>query len=239
MSWESIQNNKVYIVKAIQITLAASIGAFLGMTIAMAVVSGFAAMILVPVFNVYYAAIFFFVRSVYSYKIIKKNQIQLDGLPYQFPSKKARHDRFNKGASSDYQNERHSDSSTGGSTSADEPTIFRRAPLITETQALYQQSYILSDECNNKINKINSIIEIILTLSIFISSFLILTMERDWWGLGPEDGDQFARNWNDWRDQGKMITKANSAYAVRNTIRLVIVGCSISFFMVIVFIEIT
>jgi membrane protein implicated in regulation of membrane protease activity len=55
--------------------LAASIGAFLGMTIAMAVVSGFAAMILVPVFNVYYAAIFFFVGSVYSYKIIKKNQI--------------------------------------------------------------------------------------------------------------------------------------------------------------------
>ena len=35
-----------------------------------------------------------------------------------------------------------------------------------------------------------------------------------------------------------MITKANSNYVVKNTIRLVIVGCSISFFMIFTLLEI-
>ena len=86
------------IVNLLKILLAAFIGSFFGMMVAMCMVSGFAAIILVPVFNVYYAAIFFFIGSMYSYKIIKKNQIQMDFVPQQNNDKK-RPDRFHRGAS--------------------------------------------------------------------------------------------------------------------------------------------
>jgi hypothetical protein len=54
--------------------------------------------------------------------------------------------------------------------------------MISETQALYQTSYILSDEMNNKVNKMNFYLEFFITFSVFISSFLILSVEKDWWG---------------------------------------------------------
>ena len=54
--------------------------------------------------------------------------------------------------------------------------------MITETQALYQTSYILSDETNDKVNKMNFYMEIFITVSVFLSSFLIITIEKDWWG---------------------------------------------------------
>lgn len=69
-------------------------GSFLGQLIAACVVTGFGAMILNPVFNMYYALIFFIVGSGYTYKFMKKNRIQLslgdsdfvqktkDGLPF-------------------------------------------------------------------------------------------------------------------------------------------------------------
>jgi hypothetical protein len=62
--------------------------------------------------------------------------------------------------------------------------------MISETQALYQTSYILSDETNNKVNKCNFYMELFITFSVFISSFLIITIEKDWWGgyfTSPED----------------------------------------------------
>ena len=72
--------------------------------------------------------------------------------------------------------------------------------MITETQALYQTSHLLSDRVNNKLNKINFLLEIGLTLSIFASSFLILTIERDWWGgyLGSKRNSTEAMNFNEW-----------------------------------------
>ena len=59
------------------VVLAATIGAFLGMVIVLMVIAGFSEMILSSIFNVYYSSIFFVVGSFYTYKIIKKNQIQL------------------------------------------------------------------------------------------------------------------------------------------------------------------
>jgi len=46
----------------------------------------------------------------------------------------------------------------------------------------YQQSLLLSPENNIRINKINTSLESILAVSVFISSILILTIEKNWWG---------------------------------------------------------
>lgn len=43
-------------------------------------------------------------------------------------------------------------------------------------------SHILTDEQNNQVNRINFMIEMSLTIAVFISSFLVLTIEKDWWG---------------------------------------------------------
>ena len=55
---------------------------------------------------------------------------------------------------------------------------------------------MLSDRVNNQLNKVNFLMEIGLTLSIFASSFLILTIERDWWGgyLGSKRNSTEAMN---------------------------------------------
>ena len=50
----------------------------LGVFLSMAIVSCFALVILTPIFNLYYALIFFVVGSVYSYKIVQKNKIQFN-----------------------------------------------------------------------------------------------------------------------------------------------------------------
>jgi len=81
--------------------------------------------------------------------------------------------------------------------------------LITETQALYYKSHTISDKLNNKINKLNFYLEIILTLSVFLSSFLILTLEKDWWGgyLTADHNSQEAHNFKEWLAYGKRFKK--------------------------------
>jgi len=81
--------------------------------------------------------------------------------------------------------------------------------LITETQALYYKSHTISDKLNNKINKLNFYLEIILTLSVFLSSFLILTLEKDWWGgyLTADHNSQEAHNFKEWLANGKRFKK--------------------------------
>jgi hypothetical protein len=61
--------------------------------------------------------------------------------------------------------------------------------LITETAALYQQSHLLTDIQNNNLNKFNFYLEIFLTLNVFISSFLVFSLEKDFW-VGSKDTRQ-------------------------------------------------
>lgn len=95
-------------------------------------------------------------------------------------------------------------------------------------------SHVLTDEQNNRMNKVNSILEVGLTVSIFVSSFLVLTVEKDWWGgyLSAEKNSEEAQNFRDWLRFGKRLRRPNPSYVVENTIRLTIVGCSISFFLI-------
>ena len=56
---------------------ASILGGLFGLGVTLSVIAGFTEMILSSVMNVYYATIFFIVGSYYTYKIIKKNQIQM------------------------------------------------------------------------------------------------------------------------------------------------------------------
>jgi hypothetical protein len=90
---------------------------------------------------------------------------------------------------------------------------------------------------NDKINRLNFSLEIILTISIFLSSFLVISIEKDWWGgyeekhNAPFDIKELFKKKNEIRE------KQDPAYVFENTIRLMIVGCSISFFMVLTLTE--
>ena len=99
---------------------------------------------------------------------------------------------------------------------------------------------MLTPEQNDKLNRLNSALEITLTLSIFISSFLILTVEKDWWGgyLSVEKNSQVAQDFHEWLRYGKQLRRPNPSYRVENTIRFVVVGCSISFFLIMMFLDI-
>ena len=165
--------------------VATGLGAAFGLMVSLAIIGGFAEMILSSFFNAYYATIFFIVGSYYTYKIIKKNQIQLSLENDNFLIRNPKSPFLTPG----YPEE----SSTGGSTyfqfpSTTEPPLaakeklFQRPPLITETKALYQQSYVLSDAGNNWVNRVNSMLEVVLTIGIFVSSFLVLSIEKYWWG---------------------------------------------------------
>jgi len=109
----------------------------------------------------------------------------------------------------------------------------------------YQQSNLISDEANKSINKLNSNIEITLTVFIFISSFLVLSIEKYWWGG--------YLSWNDSSEDRMMVSSIMSGihhikhhikktdiylqyehefYVINNMIRLTIVGSSIAFFMI-------
>ena len=59
------------------------------------------------------------------------------------------------------------------------------------------------------INKLNFYLEIILTLSVFLSSFLIITLEKDWWGgyLTADHNSQEAHNFKEWLANGKRFKK--------------------------------
>lgn len=91
----------------------------------------------------------------------------------------------------------------------------------------------MSDDNNDILNKINYYFEIGMTVAVFISSFLILTLEKDWWG-GYLTGEQEKTFWYDYKK-----VKPKPEYMIENTIRLVILGVSISFFMVIILCELT
>jgi len=75
-------------------------------------------------------------------------------------------------------------------------------------------------------------LEIILTLFIFISSFLVISIEKYWW----DDKIKIPLYFQD----SDFIEKyKREFYAINNLIRLVIVACSISFFMMISWLEIS
>ena len=104
---------------------------------------------------------------------------------------------------------------------------------------------MISEEANTKINQLNSSIEITLTVCIFISSFLVLSIEKYWWGG--------YLSWNDPSEDQLMYSSIMSSihhikhhikktdiyvqyehelYTINNMIRLTIVGSSIAFFMI-------
>jgi hypothetical protein len=64
-----------------------------------------------------------------------------------------------------------------------------RRPLVSETAALYRFSTMLNESQNNTINRLNFYLEFGLTVSIFLSSFLVITVEKDWFGGYLSDGD--------------------------------------------------
>ena len=230
-------------------------------------------MILNPIFNIYYALIFFIVGVAEFYRFMKKNKLEIS-LDNDFviqtqstfhniwekrdkdkrPEKPVRHDRFLRGGAeeqpdsfssqkdSDCKDDDNISSSTGGSDSKTKETqFFRRNPLITETQALYQTSYILSDETNNRVNKLNFYLELFITFSVLLSSFLIITIEKDWWGgylTSPSDSLSFQQYWGSIYHRTYEPAKPNPAYVVENTIRLMFVGISIAFFMEMILLEI-
>lgn len=80
--------------------------------------------------------------------------------------------------------------------------------------------------------------ELALTVSVFISSFLVLTIEKDWWGgaLSASRGEQVS-NFKEFMANGMDLYKKNRVYKFGNTIRLAIIGCTISFFCLIIILE--
>jgi hypothetical protein len=90
--------------------------------------------------------------------------------------------------------------------------FFRRPPLVTDTKALYQTSLLFSNETNDRINKINFCLELTLTLCIFASGILTLTLERDWWGgefTASEHSSKPAGNYTEWVNNGYKLTAPN------------------------------
>lgn len=58
-----------------KVITAGFVGSIVGMIIGVSVISGYALIILTPVFNIYYALIFFIIGSVYTCKLFQKNKI--------------------------------------------------------------------------------------------------------------------------------------------------------------------
>lgn len=80
-----------------------------------------------------------------------------------------------------------------------------------------------------------------MTISVFLSSFLVITIEKDWWGgylSGRESDEEKSKNWNSILKDGRHLYKANPTYVFENTIRLIMIGVSISFFQQIAFTEV-
>jgi len=66
-----------YIIPTIKVAFAGYIGVVFGSLVSIWVITGYGLMILSSFLNIYYACIFLFVGSYYSYRICKKNQIML------------------------------------------------------------------------------------------------------------------------------------------------------------------
>ena len=106
---------------------------------------------------------------------------------------------------------------------------------------MYQTSYILSDDNNNKVNKMNFYLEIFITVSVFFSSFLIITIEKDWWGgylTSSTEKPHFQQMWGQIYGRSYQPVKQNPSYVFENTIRLMFIGISIAFLMEMVLLEI-
>ena len=84
----------------------------------------------------------------------------------------------------------------------------------------------------------NFLLELGLTLSVFVSSFLVLSIEKDWWGgaLSASRGEQVS-NFKEFMSNGQDLYRKNRVYTFGNTIRLSIIGCTISFFCLIIILE--
>lgn len=68
-------NHLSVIVRLGKVAIAAATGGFLGVVISSTVVFGFMLIILTPIFNLYYALIFFLIGSVYTFKMLQKKKI--------------------------------------------------------------------------------------------------------------------------------------------------------------------
>lgn len=87
----------------------------------------------------------------------------------------------------------------------------------------------------------NFYMEVFLTVGIYVSSLLVLSIEKDWWGgyLTHHDTDKNAvANFSEYLKNGKQMYKENPAYVYENTLRLIIVGCSISSFCTMLLIDV-
>jgi hypothetical protein len=85
--------------------------------------------------------------------------------------------------------------------------------------------------------------EIILTVGIFLSSFLVLSIEKNWWGgYLTEENTRFhnkaALFLEPIHSHRIFQTYKQELYAFNNLLRLVIVANSISFFIIISLLEI-
>ena len=70
-----VQKQAVY--NLLKMICATTLGAYIGMLVAICVVSGYAAVILNPIFNVYYALIFFIIGVAELYRFMKKNKLEI------------------------------------------------------------------------------------------------------------------------------------------------------------------
>lgn len=57
-----------------------------------------------------------------------------------------------------------------------------RPPIISGSMSYYHRSFLVSAKTNKQINRLNMRIEIILAFLILISSLLVLSVEKFWWG---------------------------------------------------------
>ena len=71
----SFQKQSFY--SLLKVVCAIILGAYIGMLVAICVVSGYAAVILNPIFNVYYALIFFIIGVAELYRFMKKNKLEI------------------------------------------------------------------------------------------------------------------------------------------------------------------
>jgi len=97
----------------------------------------------------------------------------------------------------------------------------------------YHNSNVLSSFNNYWVNLFNSTFESILGCLVLVSSFLVLSAEKNWWGgyfswnSGVSHVPKFAN-----------MTYGHEFYTIMNIVRFGIVGASLSFFLIISFLDI-
>ena len=99
---------------------------------------------------------------------------------------------------------------------------------------------LLTENQNECISRVNFYLETALTIGIMLSSLLTLTLEKNWWGgyLGPDKNyGKSAANFKEWLANGKRLARPNPAYLVENSLRLMVIGTSITFFLTMMFID--